>query len=89
MGSEVSMAIMTALKKGSVAENGVPMIDEEGRPRPFRADVVIAVSVEGNGNRVGSSFAAEQGGNGMGEEKKGSEKGEQDGERGTKRMRRE
>lgn len=47
------MAISMALKQASMSGSGVPMIDEEGRPRPVKVKVEAAMRIEGSRNTVG------------------------------------
>lgn len=44
---------MEAMKAGSAGAGGLPMIDEEGRPRPVVLEVEAGWRVEGEGNVVG------------------------------------
>lgn len=44
---------MDALKAGSAGTGGLPMIDEEGRPRPVVLEVEAGWRIEGDGNVVG------------------------------------
>lgn len=51
--SKIAMAVVAAIKQMSMGESGVPMIDEEGRPRPIKVDVTAETRVEGSKNVVG------------------------------------
>lgn len=46
------MAIVDALKQMSMG-SGVPMIDEEGRPRPILVEVMAVTRIDGSKNVVG------------------------------------
>ncbi|TAQ88334.1 hypothetical protein B7494_g3332 [Chlorociboria aeruginascens] len=52
--SKIAMAIVAALKQASMCEGGVPMIDEEGRPRPIKVHVRAETRVVGDDNIVGA-----------------------------------
>ncbi|PHH80076.1 hypothetical protein CDD80_2918 [Ophiocordyceps camponoti-rufipedis] len=56
--NEIAMAVVNALRDGSCGKSGIPMIDEDGRPRPLRIHVQAGLTVEGAGNIVGSDVAA-------------------------------
>lgn len=51
--SKIAVSVVTALKQVSMGGGGVPMIDEEGRPRPINVLVEAGTIVEGKGNVVG------------------------------------
>lgn len=51
--SKIAMAVIQALKQMSMEASGVPMIDEEGRPRPIKVDVAAELKIEGNRNVFG------------------------------------
>lgn len=51
--SKIAMAVVQALKQLSHGADGIPMIDENGRPRPLKVDVKAEVTVQGNKNVVG------------------------------------
>lgn len=50
---EAARLVMEAMRAGSTGAGGVPMIDEEGRPRPVVVEVEAGWRVEGGGNVVG------------------------------------
>lgn len=50
---EAARLVMDALKAGSAGTGGLPMIDEEGRPRPVVLEVEAGWRIEGDGNVVG------------------------------------
>lgn len=50
---EAAKLVMEAVRAGSAGAGGVPMIDEEGRPRPVEVEVEAGWRVEGAGNVVG------------------------------------
>ncbi|KAF4594622.1 hypothetical protein GQ602_000235 [Ophiocordyceps camponoti-floridani] len=56
--NRIAMAVVNALRDGSCGKSGIPMIDEDGRPRPLRIQVQAGLTVEGAGNVVGSDVAA-------------------------------
>jgi hypothetical protein len=51
--SKLAMAIVQSLKQLSHGADGIPMIDENGRPRPLKVDVKAEITVEGSKNVVG------------------------------------
>ncbi|KAM5355760.1 hypothetical protein ACJ41O_002406 [Fusarium nematophilum] len=50
----IARAVVQALHEGSSGRCGIPMIDEQGCPRPLRIEVDAGLVVEGTGNVVGS-----------------------------------
>ncbi|KAK7426404.1 hypothetical protein QQZ08_007159 [Neonectria magnoliae] len=50
----IAKAVVEALHKNSAGMCGIPMIDENGCPRPLRIEVDAGLSVEGSGNIIGS-----------------------------------
>ena len=48
----IAMGIVSSLKSISMGA-GIPLIDEEGRPRPLKFDINCEVRVEGSNNIVG------------------------------------
>lgn len=46
----LAQAVMSAVRQCSDMNGGIPMIDEEGRPRPIDIAVDAGMSVEGSGN---------------------------------------
>ncbi|KAJ0107861.1 hypothetical protein J7T55_007073 [Diaporthe amygdali] len=50
----VDAVTATIRQAGSMNDGGIPMIDEEGRPRPFRITVEAGMHIEGSGNVLGS-----------------------------------
>ena len=50
---EAARLVMEAVRAGSAGSGDVPMIDEEGRPRPVVVEVEAGWRVEGSGNVVG------------------------------------
>jgi hypothetical protein len=50
----IANAIVVALHHGSAGQCGIPMIDEDGRPRPIHLEVDSGLLVEGSGNVIGS-----------------------------------
>jgi hypothetical protein len=53
----IAEAIVEAFKKGSVTGDGIPMIDQDGRPRPIRIEVDAGITVEGANNVLGTEAA--------------------------------
>jgi hypothetical protein len=53
--SKIAMAVVSALKQMSMAGSGIPMIDEEGRPRPIKVDVDTSITIEGDRNKLGDA----------------------------------
>lgn len=51
----IAQAVVKALHEGSSGQCGIPMIDENGAPRPLRIEVDAGLVVDGTGNVVGSS----------------------------------
>jgi hypothetical protein len=51
--SKIAMAVVGALKQMSMSRNGIPMIDENGRPRTIKVEVMAETRVEGSKNVVG------------------------------------
>ncbi|KPM41576.1 hypothetical protein AK830_g4974 [Neonectria ditissima] len=50
----IAQAVVKALHHGSSGMCGIPMIDENGAPRPLRIEVDAGLVVEGSGNIIGS-----------------------------------
>ncbi|KAH7328924.1 hypothetical protein B0I35DRAFT_30916 [Stachybotrys elegans] len=50
----IARAVVEAMQKNSSGQCGIPMIDEDGHPRPIRIEVDASMSVDGIGNVVGS-----------------------------------
>jgi hypothetical protein len=99
--TDIAKAVASAIKEASISGTGLPMIDEEGRPRPIEVRVDAAIKVEGTRNTIGkeavlkgleASFnelkrRREHGGD-RGEKKKENEEAEEgDGERVVKKQR--
>lgn len=79
--SKIAMAVVAAIKQVSMGGGGVPMIDEEGRPRPIRVEVVAETRVEGAGNVVGEKAVVDRvvdgkEGKGVKRQREGDEGGE-------------
>lgn len=51
--SKIALAVVQALKQMTMEGIGVPMIDEDGRPRPIKVNVVAETTVTGSKNVVG------------------------------------
>ncbi|KAK0389566.1 hypothetical protein NLU13_3141 [Sarocladium strictum] len=50
----IANAVVKAMQENSSGNCGIPMIDEDGRPRPIKIEVDASMLVEGSGNVVGS-----------------------------------
>ncbi|SPN97769.1 uncharacterized protein DNG_01282 [Cephalotrichum gorgonifer] len=55
---EAARLVMEAIKAGAAGSGGVPMIDEDGRPRPLVVEVEAGWRVEGAGNVIGREDVA-------------------------------
>ncbi len=101
--NKIAMGIVTAMRAMSVGSHGVPMIDEDGRPRPLRVSVTAEMRIEGSRNLIGekavmekirpgldaiATAAAARQGNGSMEAKKRERAGSEPLEAETKRTRR-
>ncbi|EON97279.1 hypothetical protein UCRPA7_7183 [Phaeoacremonium minimum UCRPA7] len=49
----IAKAVVAAMNDASTANCGIPMIDEDGRPRPIRIEVDAGLDVNGSGNVIG------------------------------------
>ncbi|CAL3963798.1 hypothetical protein PZA11_001311 [Diplocarpon coronariae] len=58
--NKVSLGIIEALKSMAYGQTGVPLVDEEGRPRPINVHVNAATTVEGAKNLVGERAVMER-----------------------------
>ncbi|KAF7543033.1 hypothetical protein G7046_g10070 [Stylonectria norvegica] len=50
----IAQAVVQAIQQNSSGQCGIPMIDEQGCPRPLKIEVDAGMLVEGTGNVVGS-----------------------------------
>ncbi|KAL6868657.1 hypothetical protein J3F83DRAFT_737913 [Trichoderma novae-zelandiae] len=50
----IARAVVKAIQENSSGQCGIPMIDEDGRPRPVKIEVDAGITVEGSGNVVGN-----------------------------------
>ncbi|KAK4068652.1 hypothetical protein Purlil1_13756 [Purpureocillium lilacinum] len=57
---EIAEAIVKAMRDYSAANMGLPMIDEEGRPRPVEVKVNAGVALEGSNNFLGCKETVNQ-----------------------------
>ncbi|TQS37207.1 hypothetical protein Golomagni_02326 [Golovinomyces magnicellulatus] len=55
--NKIAIGIMHALKTVSMNGSGLPMIDDNGRPRPIKIDVAAGVNVDGSRNVIGDAAA--------------------------------
>lgn len=53
--NKIAIGIMHALKTVSINGIGMPMIDENGRPRPIKIDVMAEIKIDGSRNIVGEA----------------------------------
>lgn len=51
----ITEAITATVRQAGGLNGGIPMIDEEGRPRPFRISVSAGMNIEGSGNVLGNA----------------------------------
>jgi hypothetical protein len=51
--SKIALSVVQALKQLSASSHGIPMVDEDGCPRPIVVEIKAEVKVEGNRNVVG------------------------------------
>lgn len=56
----IAKAVVQAIQENSSGQCGIPMIDEDGRPRPVKIEVDAGITVEGSGNVVGSEDVVNQ-----------------------------
>lgn len=51
--TKIAVAVVNSLRHMSMGEHGIPMIDENGRPRPIKVEVQAHTSIDGSKNVVG------------------------------------
>ncbi|EHL02400.1 hypothetical protein M7I_1475 [Glarea lozoyensis 74030] len=69
--NKIQLGVVNALRQMTSAAMGVPMIDEDGRPRPIKISVNAEIRVVGTGNVVGDkAIDAKNGGEGEGKGEK-------------------
>jgi hypothetical protein len=51
--NKIAQGVVGALKAMSMSGHGVPMIDEDGRPRPITVTAIAEVTIDGSKNVVG------------------------------------
>ncbi|KAL7936076.1 hypothetical protein V8C35DRAFT_296806 [Trichoderma chlorosporum] len=56
----IARAVVKAIQENSSGQCGIPMIDEDGRPRPIKIEVDAGITVEGSGNVVGNEDIVNQ-----------------------------
>lgn len=56
----IAKAIIAAMKDASTANCGIPMIDEDGRPRPIRIEVDAGLDINGTANVIGTESVIEE-----------------------------
>lgn len=56
----IARAVVKAIQENSSGQCGIPMIDEDGRPRPVKIEVDAGITVEGSGNVVGNEAIVNQ-----------------------------
>lgn len=49
----IALGVVQSLRQLSMGQHGIPMIDEQGRPRPLGVEVIAEMRVEGSQNVVG------------------------------------
>jgi hypothetical protein len=49
----IALGVVNALRQLSMGQHGIPMIDEQGRPRPLTVEVLAETDVDGHNNVVG------------------------------------
>lgn len=47
--------VLRALRDASAGEMGIPMIDQDGRPRPINIDITAGITIDGDCNFIGKS----------------------------------
>lgn len=52
--NSIARAVVEAIYENSSGQCGIPMIDEDGRPRPIDIEVDASMTIEGAGNVIGS-----------------------------------
>jgi len=57
-GTKMSLTMVNALKSISMSSCGIPMIDEQGRPRTVNIKLDAPLKIEGSGNSVGATISA-------------------------------
>ncbi|KAK2591781.1 hypothetical protein QQS21_010540 [Conoideocrella luteorostrata] len=50
----IARAVVQAIQENSSGQCGIPMVDEDGRPRPIKIEVDASMEVEGQENVVGN-----------------------------------
>ena len=55
--NRIAHGIVTSLKTMSMSGNGVPMIDEDGRPRPITVTAIADITITGSRNMVGDKVS--------------------------------
>ncbi|KOS18700.1 hypothetical protein ESCO_000962 [Escovopsis weberi] len=50
----IAKAVVQAIQENSSGQCGIPMIDEDGRPRPLKIEVDAGITVDGANNVIGS-----------------------------------
>lgn len=51
----IAEAVTAMIRQAGGMDGGIPMIDEEGRPRPFKIYVAAGMNIEGSGNVLGNA----------------------------------
>lgn len=51
----IAEAVTAMIRQAGGMNGGIPMIDEEGRPRPFKIYVAAGMNIEGSGNVLGNA----------------------------------
>lgn len=51
----IAETVTAMIRQAGGTDGGIPMIDEEGRPRPFKIYVAAGMNIEGSGNVLGNA----------------------------------
>ncbi|KAK7719968.1 hypothetical protein SLS64_002149 [Diaporthe eres] len=51
----IAEAVTATIRQAGGMNGGIPMIDEEGRPRPFKITISAGMNIEGSGNVLGNA----------------------------------
>lgn len=73
----IAEAVTATVREAAGTYGGIPMIDEEGRPRPFKISVAAGMYIEGAGNVLGNADHIMQS---LGKRKRDESEGDGDGE---------
>lgn len=51
----IAEAVTAMIRQAGGMNGGIPMIDEDGRPRPFKITISAGMNIEGSGNVLGNA----------------------------------